>query len=504
MHMELVLIVLGVGFLLEMLLFLPILWNRYYLQVVICLLSSGCLAFAVVGLAIFSFNVASFCVLLISIYRLINLLRVIEGRMNLRYMYNVVFRTSVVLILMQVLALVIWFIVDRFDITDNVWMWLIVSLQVSAGIILLASTLRRLKHTMVTHEDTIVTSNELPNVTIAIPARNETDDLYECLVSLLKNDYPKLEILVLDDCSQLRRTPEIIREFAHAGVRFVKGDVPMEGWLAKNQAYDKLLREASGEIVLFCGVDVRFQADTIRQIILTMLSRNKRMVSVLPLRERQNKVQYAAVQASRYFWELAPPRRLFNRPPILSTCWAVYRSDILKLGGFAAVSRAIIPEAYFAKQMLKRDNYSFLRADTILRLFSVKSNDAQRSTAIRTRYPQLHRRPETVAAITFVGIVCFIAPYAVLILSLVGVVAWYFAFLALVSMVLCNAALALITNATRAMSWYIAPFSFLPVICTDIVLTHYSLYKYEFSEVLWKGRNVCLPVMHVIPRLPKL
>src|SRR5690606_16105313 len=94
-----------------------------------------------------------------------------------------------------------------------------------------------------------------------------------------------------------------------------------------------------------------------------MLARDKRMVSILPQRNNPNKAQYSLVQAARYFWELAPPRRLFNRPPVLSSCWAVYRRDMLRLGGFAAVTRAIIPEAYFAKQLLASDGYSFMRAD---------------------------------------------------------------------------------------------------------------------------------------------
>lgn len=504
MHMELVLIVFGVGFLLELLLFVPLIWRTHILQTTCCLAAIACMAFATTSLALTVLNVASICIVFISLYRLVNLLRITEGRMNLRYMRNVTLRTSLALVSIQLVLALAWTGVDYLAISEKGWLSVLVAVQVGAGIILLASTLRRLKHTKITHKDIVITSGELPSVTVAIPARNETDDLYDCLVSLLKNDYPKLEILVLDDCSQLRRTPEIIREFAHAGVRFVKGDTPKENWLAKNQAYDKLLHEASGEIVLFCGVDVRFKPDTIRQLILAMLSRNKRMVSVLPVRDKQNKLQFAVVQASRYFWELAPPRRLFNRPPILSTCWATYRKDMLKLGGFAAVSRAIIPEAYFAKQMLKADGYSFLRADSLLSLFSVKSTEAQKNTAIRTRYPQLHRRPETVAAITFVGVICFIAPYILIVLGMVGVVQWYFAALALLSIVLCNMAHALIATVTKVMNGYIAPFSFLPVVCTDIALTHYSLYKYEFSEVIWKGRNVCVPVMHVIPSLPKV
>jgi hypothetical protein len=40
-------------------------------------------------------------------------------------------------------------------------------------------------------------------------------------------------------------------------------------------------------------------------------------------------------------------------------------------------------------------------------------------------------------------------------------------------------------------------------VLADIGLLHYSMWKYEFSEVLWKGRNVCVPVMHVYAHLPK-
>ena len=31
-----------------------------------------------------------------------------------------------------------------------------------------------------------------------------------------------------------------------------------------------------------------------------------------------------------------------------------------------------------------------------------------------------------------------------------------------------------------------------------------SMYQYEFSVIDWKGRNICIPVMHVVPKLPDL
>ena len=41
----------------------------------------------------------------------------------------------------------------------------------------------------------------LPLVSILIPARNEADNIKRCVRSLLKQDYPNTEILVLDDNS---------------------------------------------------------------------------------------------------------------------------------------------------------------------------------------------------------------------------------------------------------------------------------------------------------------
>jgi hypothetical protein len=38
----------------------------------------------------------------------------------------------------------------------------------------------------------------------------------------------------------------------------------------------------------------------------------------------------------------------------------------------------------------------------------------------------------------------------------------------------------------------------------DVAVLNYSMLKYEFSAVLWKGRNVCIPVMRVEPSLPPI
>src|SRR5690606_4941791 len=101
--------------------------------------------------------------------------------------------------------------------------------------------------------------------------------------------------------------------------------------------------EATGELILFCGVDVRLGPHAIRALTTTLLSRKKSMISVMPLRF-YSKLNEAFIQPMRYWWELVPPRKLVNRPPVLSTCWLVARKQLAKAGGFAAVSHSIIPE----------------------------------------------------------------------------------------------------------------------------------------------------------------
>ncbi len=51
-----------------------------------------------------------------------------------------------------------------------------------------------------------------PKVSIILPARNEEDFISECLDSLIKQDYPNYEIIVIDDSSD-DSTGKIISEY---------------------------------------------------------------------------------------------------------------------------------------------------------------------------------------------------------------------------------------------------------------------------------------------------
>jgi hypothetical protein len=498
--MEIITTLFVVGALLELGLHLPGLWRIRNFLALLAMLAT---MFAT-GLLLSHPSVWAVLLALVTAYRTFNMLRILEGRMAERYMQPVTFRTSVALIISQIAIWLIWWAWNSWY-AGGVTPWvMLAAVQLVVAIVLLSSTIRRLRRTTWPKHSKHLSDNDLPTVTVAIPARNETDDLRACLDSLVGCDYPKLEILVLDDCSQTRKTPEIIREYAHAGVRFIKGEEPKDNWLPKNQAYDHLAREASGELILFCGVDVRFGPKSLRDLVALMAAKQKPMVCILPWRADNTQGRFAVTQAMRYFWELVPPRRLFNRPPVLSTCWIIAKQYLKEAGGFEAVTRAIVPEAHFARELIKVDGYSFVRASKDTGIESVKPPAEQRATAVRMRYPQLHKRPENVLLVAVADILFLLLPVVVVVLGFFVAIGLLAQALALLAAVLLAAAHFRVVQATRTGSTVSGLLALPYSVLYDLMLLHYSMYKYEFSVVDWKGRNVCVPAMHVIPHLPKI
>jgi hypothetical protein len=252
---------------------------------------------------------------------------------------------------------------------------------------------------------------------------------------------------------------------------------------------------------LFCGVDVRFAPQSIRQIVTLLEAKQKQMLCVMPL-NGQPKSSFA--QSSRYFWELALPRRLLNRPAVLSSCWLISTEFLKANGGFLAVSNSITPEAHFARSAVKKDAYTFMRSTTNLGVLSVKTPHEQYETAVRVRYPQVHRRPELVLIVAAAELLLVFTPYLLMIIGFWGIFGFTAEVLFALSCILLTATYRTISYVTSSTNiWYLSPL--LPItVLVDISLLHYSMNKYEFSTVEWKGRNVCIPVMHVQPKLPKL
>jgi len=94
--------------------------------------------------------------------------------------------------------------------------------------------------------------------------RNEERNIRKCVASLLKSEYPNLEIIVLDDNSK-DRTFEIVNRLdtRDKRLRVIKGKKLPPGWTGKNWSCHQLAQAARGEWFLFTDADTVHKSQSI-------------------------------------------------------------------------------------------------------------------------------------------------------------------------------------------------------------------------------------------------
>jgi glycosyltransferase involved in cell wall biosynthesis len=121
-----------------------------------------------------------------------------------------------------------------------------------------------------------------PRVSILFAARDEEEKLPAALATLASLDYPRLEIVAVDDRSE-DATGCILDEFATAHRRFRAvhvRELPAR-WLGKPHALQKAYEAASGEWLLFTDADVRFQPDALRRAVAMVRARKLSHLTLL-------------------------------------------------------------------------------------------------------------------------------------------------------------------------------------------------------------------------------
>jgi chlorobactene glucosyltransferase len=110
-----------------------------------------------------------------------------------------------------------------------------------------------------------------PRVSVIVPARNEEHRIGNCLKTLRDQDYPDLEIVVVDDCST-DRTREIVEEASRQDgrVRLIPGKPVPPGWLGKPHAIWQGVQQATGELLCFVDADGGLHPACLRQAVYSM------------------------------------------------------------------------------------------------------------------------------------------------------------------------------------------------------------------------------------------
>lgn len=203
-----------------------------------------------------------------------------------------------------------------------------------------------------------------PMVSILVPARNEERSIAKCIGSLLAQDYPLYEVLVLDDQST-DGTRDILKRIAvsHPRLTILDGVPPLGDQVGKNWACSQLARQAHGELLFFTDADTHHRPDMLRAVVTSLLGEQADLLTGFPRQEVHSWGERLLVPffswALLSFIPLSLGYRL--RLPALSSAVGqlmLFRRDTYQaIGGHESVSTSVVDDL----SLVRRINSAHLR-----------------------------------------------------------------------------------------------------------------------------------------------
>ena len=120
-----------------------------------------------------------------------------------------------------------------------------------------------------------------PLVSIIVPARNEEKALPRLLDSLKSLDYPRYEVIVVDDGST-DTTAAVASAF---GARVVSGRSLESGWKGKQWACWQGVQQAHGDVFLFTDADTTHDRDSLSRSVQFLRASGADMLTALPFHD---------------------------------------------------------------------------------------------------------------------------------------------------------------------------------------------------------------------------
>jgi hypothetical protein len=220
-------------------------------------------------------------------------------------------------------------------------------------------------------------SGSAPLVSVIFAARDEAEKLPGAIETLLAQDYPRFEVVAVNDRSH-DRTPAILHECERANQNIKVIDIANlpPGWLGKPHALAAGFELSQGEWLVFTDADVHFAPDVLSRAMALVKQRQWDHLSLL-----------ASIEM-RGFWEIAAISYfglgfVFGNEPWLASNSRSGR--YVGIGAFQLVRRAAY-QASGGHRRLRMDVIEDMKLGKLMKLAGFPSGVAVAQDTVRVRW----------------------------------------------------------------------------------------------------------------------
>lgn len=256
-------------------------------------------------------------------------------------------------------------------------------------------------------------------VSVLIPARDEEANIENCLRSLQQQDYPNLEIIVLDD-SSMDGTASIVESISttDSRIQLLRGKPLSPGWAGKPFACYQLAKKAKGAWLLFVDADTVHAPHMVRSVLSLALEHECSLLSGFPHQITTSLPQRMAIPVLYFvilswfpLWWLHRSKKC--RPSLAIGQFLLFsREGYWRIGGHRAVKSRLLEDVWLGVEV-SRHGGRHMAVD----LSAVVSCNMYRNA--RSMWEGFVRWPYSVAAVSSLavlglligGFVFFLAPF---------------------------------------------------------------------------------------------
>jgi hopene-associated glycosyltransferase HpnB len=202
--------------------------------------------------------------------------------------------------------------------------------------------------------DSTSIDEDLSEITVLIPARNEAEVIGQTMRSL--NEQGKnLSIILIDDQST-DETASVARKESAQNFRLIMGQPLPEGWAGKLWALEQGRSLVKTPITLLLDADIELKPGTIASLVKKMRSENRDFVSIMAHLQMKFFSEKLLIPSFIYFFKLLYPFALGNSSRhkmgvAAGGCILIKTSVLEKIGGFSALKDALIDDCTLAQKV---------------------------------------------------------------------------------------------------------------------------------------------------------